>query len=42
MCPRKKKLVNYNNKHENAKLVKHNYKVGHYAYILRDGNYQKL
>ena len=38
----KKKLINYNNKRENENWVQHNYEVGHYAYILRDGNYHKL
>ena len=42
MCLRKKKLINYNNKRENAKRVQYNYKVGHYVYILRERKYRKL
>ena len=42
MWLRKQKLVNYNNKHENEKWVQYDYEVGHYASILRDGNYRKL
>ena len=39
---RKQKLINYNNKHEDKKRVKHDYDVSHYAYIIRDVNYHKL
>ena len=42
MCLRKQKPINYNNKRENANQVQHDYEVGHYAYNLRDGNYDKL
>ena len=42
MWLRNKKLVYYNNNNENAKLVKHEYEVIRYAYILRDGKYCKL
>ena len=38
MWLRKQKLIKYYNKHENAKRVEYDYEVGHYAYILRDGN----
>ena len=38
---RKQKLTNYNNKRENEKQVQYDYKVGHYAYIIRDGKYRK-
>ena len=37
-----KKLINYNNKRENAKRVEYDSEFGHYAYVLRDGNYRKL
>ena len=39
---RKQKRINYDNIRENSKRVSHDYKVGEYAYILRDGNYHKL
>ena len=39
---RKQKRINYDNIRENSKRVSHDYKVGEYAYILRDGNYRKL
>ena len=39
---RKQKHINYDNIRENSKRVSHNYKVGEYGYILRDGNYRKL
>ena len=42
MWLRKKTIGNNNNKHENAKQVECDYKIGHYAYILRDRNYSKL
>ena len=42
MWLRKQKLINYNNKRENEKRVEYDCKVGHYGYILRDGNYRKL
>ena len=38
----KKKLINNNNKSENTKRVQYDYDVGHYTYIIRDGNYRKL
>ena len=38
----KQEPINYNNKRENKKRVQRDYEVGHYAYILRDGNYHKL
>ena len=42
MWLRKQKLINYYNKHENAKRVEYNYNVSHYAYIIRDRKYRKL
>ena len=42
MWLRKQKLINYKNKRKNSKLVKYDYEVGHYAYIIRDVNYHKL
>ena len=36
-----KKKINYNNKSENTKRVQYDYDVGHYTYILRDGNFHK-
>ena len=42
MWIRKQKLINYNNKRENAKRVQYDYEVSHYAYILGGGNYHKL
>lgn len=42
MWKRKQKLINYNNKRENAKRVPHDYQVGDHVYILRDGHYRKL
>ena len=42
MWLRKQKRNNYDNNHEDAKLVQHNYDFGHYAYILRGGNHRKL
>jgi hypothetical protein len=39
---KKQKRINYDNARENSKRVAHDYKVGDYAYILRDGNYRKL
>ena len=39
----KQKIINNNNnKRENEKWLQHDYEVGHYAYIIRDGNYRKL
>ena len=35
-------IINYNNKSEYAKQVQHDYKVSHYAYIIRDRNHRKL
>ena len=34
--------MNYNNKQENNKRVPHDYKVGNYVYIIKDGVYCKL
>ena len=42
MWLRKQKIINYNNKRENAKRVEYDYEIVRYAYILRDGNYRKL
>ena len=42
MWLRKKKLINKNNKRENAKRVEYDYEVSHYAYFIRDGKYRKL
>ena len=39
---RKQKIVNYNNKRENNKRVPHDYKVGDFVYIIKDGVYRKL
>jgi len=38
----KQRRINYNNVQENDRRAIHDYKVGEYAYILRDGNYRKL
>ena len=42
MWQRKQNIINYNNKRENSRRVSHDYEVGQYAYILRDGIYRKL
>ena len=42
MWLRKQKLINYNNKRENAKRVEYEYEVGHYTYILSFGNDRKI
>ena len=39
---KEEKLINNNNKHENSKQVEYTYEVGHYLYILSDGNYKNL
>ena len=39
---RKQKIINYNNKRENNKRVPHDYKVGDFVYIIKDGVYRKL
>ena len=39
---KEKKLTNNNTKRKNANRVEYDYKVGHYAVILRDRNYRKL
>ena len=38
----KQQSTNYDNIRENSKRVTHDYKVGDYVYVLRDGNYRKL
>ena len=42
MCIRNNNIINYNNNRENSNQLQYNYEVGHYAYILREGNYRKL
>ena len=42
MWIRRQKIINYDNKRENAKRVEYDYGFGKYAYIIRDGNYRKL
>ena len=39
---RKQQIINYNNKRENNKRVPHDYKVGDFVYIIKDGVYRKL
>jgi hypothetical protein len=38
----KQRRINYDNIRENSKRTQYDYKVGGYAYVLRDGNYRKL
>ena len=42
MWLKKQILINYDNKRENAKRVEYDCEVGHYTYIIRDGDYRKL
>ena len=42
MWSQKQKRILYNNARENSKRISHDYKVGKYAYILKDGQYRKL
>ena len=39
---KEEELINNNNYRENAKREHHGYEVGHYVYILRDGNCRNL